>query len=161
MRSRFGALTPLLGVLIMIAIGAAAYAAQASAEPLATSSEGSAEYRNEQFQFSLSYPTDMQVTATDEPGGAQTVSFMSKTTNKQFDILAIPYSQVDIAAGGYAPNNAYGTADQGLELRDVNVVTGGGVLQVWFVKTGVMYEVITMQGDEAWLIDILKTWQFD
>ena len=44
MRNRFGALTPVLGVLIMIAIGAAAYAAQASAEPGATEY---AEYRNE------------------------------------------------------------------------------------------------------------------
>jgi hypothetical protein len=32
---------------------------------------------------------------------------------------------------------------------------------MWFVKTGVMYEVITMQGDEAWLTNILKTWQFN
>ena len=34
----------------------------------------------------------------------------------------IPYSQVDIAACEYAPHDAYGTADQGLWLRDVNVV---------------------------------------
>jgi hypothetical protein len=32
---------------------------------------------------------------------------------------------------------------------------------MWFVKTGVMYELITFKGDEAWLTDILKTWQFD
>ena len=32
---------------------------------------------------------------------------------------------------------------------------------MWFVKLGVMYEVITMKGDEAWLTDILTTWQFD
>ena len=37
----------------------------------------------------------------------------------------------------------------------------GDTVQIWFVKTGVMYEVITMKGDKAWLIDILKTWQFD
>ena len=29
------------------------------------------------------------------------------------------------------------------------------------MKLGVMYEVLGKQGDEAWLIDILKTWQFD
>jgi hypothetical protein len=32
---------------------------------------------------------------------------------------------------------------------------------VWFVKRGVMYEVLGMEGQEAWLIDILKTSQFD
>ena len=63
MRSRFGALTPVLGVLIMIAIGAAAYAAQASAEPGAT---GYAEYRNSNFGFSLTYPADMTVSETSQ-----------------------------------------------------------------------------------------------
>ena len=44
---------------------------------------------------------------------------------------------------------------------DVNVADSGGVQQFWFVKLGVMYEVLGIEGDEAWLIDILKTWQFD
>jgi hypothetical protein len=26
---------------------------------------------------------------------------------------------------------------------------------------GVMYDIVTMKGDEVWLVDILKTWQFD
>ena len=102
----------------------------------------------------------MTVSETDERGGAQTISFVNSTTGKQFEVLAIPYSQVDIAAGAYTPHNAYGTNDQGLWLRDVNVVDGD-VLEVWFVKLGVMYEVITMKGDEAWLVNILKTWQFE
>ena len=29
------------------------------------------------------------------------------------------------------------------------------------MKLGVIYEVLGKEGDEAWLIDILKTWQFD
>ena len=41
----------------------------------------------------------------------------------------------------------------------MNVVVDDTV-QIWFVKLGVMYEVITFKGDEAWLVDILKTWQF-
>ena len=65
MRSRFGALTPVLGVLIMIAIGAAAYAAQASAEPGATEY---AEYRNSQFGFSLLVPDDMHASEWTCPG---------------------------------------------------------------------------------------------
>ena len=85
---------------------------------------------------------------------------MSKTTDKQFDILAIPYSQVDIAAGAFNPHDAYGTNDQDLQLQDVNFVDSD-MPQFWFVKTGVMYEVIGMKGDEAWLANILKTWQFD
>jgi hypothetical protein len=97
-----------------------------------------------------------------EAGGAQTISFLpSSGTGKQFEILAIPYSQVDIAADTYAPQDAYGTADQGLWLRDVNVVADDSTVQMWFVKLGVMYEVVGMKGDEAWLVNILRTWQFD
>jgi hypothetical protein len=50
--------------------------------------------------------------------------------------------------------------DQGLDLQDVNVVAHD-TTEFWFVKTGVMYEVITIKGDEAWLVKILKTWQFN
>jgi len=143
--------------IIACALTLTVYASQASGS--ATSSEGSAEYRNEQFQFSLLYPSDMTVTEMSQ-GTSQSVSFMS-ASGKQFLITAVPYSQVDIAAGEYAPHAAYGTEDQGLQLRDVNLLVGGDTPQILFVKGGVMYDIVMMKGDEAWLADILKTWQFD
>ena len=103
----------------------------------------------------------MKVTTVNEARGAQTISFTSDSPDKQFEIQAIPYSHVDVSADGDALHDAYGTNDQGLWLTDVNVRASGGVLQVWFVKRGVMYEVLGMEGQEAWLIDILQTWQFD
>ena len=152
---------PLIAGTCVIAC-ALAFTVYAQVPAPVTSSEGTTEYRNEQFQFSLSYPADLTVSEANEVGGAQTISFLPRSgAGKQFEILAIPYSQVDIATGEYAPHDAYGTADQGLWLRDVNVVADDSTVQMWFVKTGVMYEVIGMQGDEAWLVDILKTWQFD
>jgi hypothetical protein len=48
----------------------------------------------------------MTVSESTDASGAQTISFLSATTNKQFEIEAIPYSQVDIAAGAYAPHDA-------------------------------------------------------
>ena len=141
---------------------ALAFTVYAQAPTSATSPQTSGKYRNDKFQFSLSSPADMTVTEANKAGGAQSISFLPRTgAGKQFEILAIPYSQVDIAAGVYAPHDAYGTAEQGLWLRDVNVVADDSTVQMWFVKTGVMYEIITMKGDEAWLTDILKTWQFD
>ena len=153
-------LRPIVAITFFVACAIAftVYASQASGS--APTSMGSAEYRNDQFQFSLVYPADMTVSETAEAGGAQSISFASAKTGKQFVILAIPYSQVDIAAGEYAPHDSYGTADQGLQLRDVNLVVSDTV-QIWFVKLGVMYELITFKGDEQWLIDILKTWQFE
>lgn len=158
-------LRPVVTVLCVIAC-AVAFTVYAQAAAPATVSQNAGEYRNETFQFSLSYPADMKVSETNEAGGGQTISFEAQNPDaqghiKQFQILAIPYSQVDIAAGEFATHDAYGTNDQGLWLTDVNVVESGGVQQFWFVKLGVMYEVLGIEGDEAWLIDILKTWQFD
>jgi hypothetical protein len=156
---------PVLAISVaacLIIVCAIAFTAYAQAPSSATSSQAPAEYRNDKFQFSLDYPADMTVSENNDAGGAQTISFLpSSGTGKQFQIEAIPYAQVDIAAGEYAPHDAYGTADQGLWLRDVNVVADNSTVQMWFVKTGVMYEVITFKGDEAWLAHILKTWQFN
>jgi hypothetical protein len=157
---KFTTFRPLIAgsFIVACAIAFTVYASQASGS--ATSVESSAEYRNEQFQFSLLYPADMAVTENNEAGGAQSITFASASTEKQFVILAIPYSQVDIAAGEYAAHDPYGTEDQGLQLRNVDLIVGD-TPQFLFVKSGVMYDVVTMKGDEKWLVDILKTWQFD
>ena len=104
----------------------------------------------------------MTVTESNEAGGSQTISFLPASgAGRQFIITADPYSQVDIAAGEYLPHDAYGTADQGLQLRDVDLLVGADTSQILFVKDGIMYDIVTMSGDEKWLVDILKTWQFD
>jgi hypothetical protein len=46
-----------------------------------------------------------------------------------------------------------------LQLRDVDIVRTSTV-QIWFVKRGVIYQVIGAPGSEARLTEILKTWQF-
>ena len=47
------------------------------------------------------------------------------------------------------------------ECYGLDLVVDDSTVQFWFVKTGVMYEVIAMHGEEAWVTGILKTWQFD
>jgi hypothetical protein len=59
----------------------------------------------------------------------------------------------------YAPHPAYGSQDQGLELRDVDLLLGADTSQILFVKDGVIYDIVTTKGDEKWLV--LKTWQFN
>jgi hypothetical protein len=103
-------LRPVVTILCVIAC-AVAFTVYAQVAATPTSSHNAGEYRNDKFQFSLSYPADMKVTTTDESRGAQTITFTSESTGKQFEILAILYSQVDIAAGAYAPHDAYGTSD--------------------------------------------------
>jgi hypothetical protein len=154
---RTNLLTPLLSFSIVTALGIAWTVSASSAAP-----QEYASYYNMRFGFSLEYPADLTVTESNQSGGQQTIDFLPRSgTGKQFELLAIPYSQVDIAAEEYAPHDAYGTADQGLWLRDVNIVADDSTVQMWFVHSGVMYEIVGMKGDEDWLVDILKTWQFD
>ena len=66
---------------------------------------------------------------------------------------------MDISADGFQPHDAFGLADQGLQLRDVDIIRGSNV-QIWFVKLGVIYLVAGAKDSEEWLVNILKTWQF-
>ena len=43
----------------------------------------------------------------------------------------------------------------------MNIVADESTVQTWFVREGVMCEIVGMTGDETSLADILKTWQFD
>ena len=154
MRSRFGALTPVLAVLFTIAIGAAAYAAQASAEPGATEY---AEYRNSQFGFSLLVPDDMHASESDADGG-QEITFTDPTSEKQFIVTATPYSQLDVTLG--REGDPSGTADQPDHLEIVNI-RRDDLFRVWFTKDDVLYTIVTMPNLETWLTrNILPTWQF-
>jgi hypothetical protein len=145
-------------LLVALAVSGATYVVQASAEPGAGSAL--AEYRNDRLGLSLRYPEWMTVRETDEGNGAQSIAFDSdRAFGEGFYIMAIPYSQVNIAAEGFQPHEAYGLADQGLQLRTVDIVRTSTV-QISFVKGGVIYQVVGGPGSEAWLTEILKTWQF-
>ena len=82
-----------LVVALPVIACALAFTVYAQAPTSATSSQNSTEYRNDKFQFSLSYPADLVVQQQDEQNGAQIISFMNATTGKQFQIEATVLSQ--------------------------------------------------------------------
>lgn len=135
-------------------LGAAAYAVQASAKP-ATSTEY-AEYRNERWIFSLAVPADMKVSKHEREGGGHSVRFTGATGDKELIISAWPYTQLDLTLGReVAPSN---TADQPDHIEIV--VLRDDLFKVLFTKNGTLYVVTTLPEYEAWLTDILATWQF-
>jgi hypothetical protein len=83
-----------------------------------------------------------------------------RTTSDQFTIAVYPLSQIDMNAGAFSPHPAYGTNDQGLNLQDVNYIPGDTPI-FCSLKDGFEYDITGMQGQEAWLANILKTWQFN
>ena len=154
MRARVQALTLPLLVVSVMAVGLAAYAVQASVEP-ATSIEY-AEYRNDRWHFSLAVPADLTVSVHEHPGG-QVMLFIDPAGEFKFRVWTWPYTQLDLTLGRIGePSNS---SDQPDHLEIVDVLRDD-MFTVLFHKNGVRYVVAALPEHEAWLTDILKTWQF-
>jgi hypothetical protein len=154
MRTRL--IAPLLSLTIVAALGIAWTVWTVSAS--VASPQEYALYTNDRWHFSLVVPAGMRVDTQDDADNGQTLQFLDATGNLQFQIGTVPYTQLDLAIGeeGVASN----AIDQSTELGVVNIFRGD-LFKVWFVREGVIYEVIAMNDDEGWLVEILKTWQFD
>jgi len=146
---------PFAVACILTLLGLVAYATQASAEPGA--SPEYAEYRNDRWHYSLAIPADMTVSEHDGVGGGQIVQFRDATGDKELIITAWPYTQLDLTLGRVGEPS--GTSDQPDHLEIVDVVRDD-TFKVLFHKNGVRYGVTTLSQHEAWLTDILTTWEF-
>jgi hypothetical protein len=146
-------LAPLLSLSVVTALGIAWTVSASSAAP-----EQYALYKNDRWHFSLVVPAGMTVSTQDDPDNGQTIQFIDQASNYLFEIGATPYTQLDVALGEEGgPSN---TSDQSTELGVVNVFHGD-LYKVWFVHDGTFYVVTALARDEAWLINILQSWQFD
>ena len=82
---------------------------------------------------------------------------MDATGDKELMISAWPYTQLDLTLGREGAPSA--TSDQPDHLEIVNVLRDD-VFKVVFTKNGTLYVVTTLPEYEAWLTDILTTWEF-
>lgn len=152
---------PLVVFAIIIGVvigGIIAYANRVSAEPAtsATSIEY-AEYRNDRWHFSLAVPADMTVSEHEREGGGHSAQFTNATGDKELIVSAWPYTQLDVTLGRLGESS--NTADQPDHLEIVNVLRDD-LFKVVFTKNGTLYVVTTLPEYEAWLTNILTTWQF-
>ena len=111
-----------------------------------------AEYRNDRWPRAADTANEYE-----REGGGHSVQFADATGNKELIISAWPYTQVDVTLGRIG--DASNATDQPDHLEIVNVLRDG-VFKVVFTKNGTLYVVTTLLEDEAWLTDILQTWQF-
>jgi hypothetical protein len=116
-----------------------------------------AEYRNDRWHYSLAIPTDLRVSEHEREGGGHSVQFTDATGDKELIISAWPYTQLDLTLG--REGTASATSDQPDHLEIVNVLRDD-LFKVWFIKNGTLYVVTTLPEYEAWLTEILKTWEF-
>ena len=157
MPARIKVLTlPLVVVCVTtLALCLAAYAAQASAAPGAPLEY--AEYHSDRWRFSLAVPDDMTIGVYNQAGDGQTMQFIDATGEYKFQISAWPYSQLDVTLGRIGEPS--GTSDQPDHLEIVDIVCDD-LFTVLFQKNGVRYTVVALPEHEAWVTDILQTWQF-
>ena len=76
---------------------------------------------------------------------------------KELIISAWPYTQLDLTLAREGRPST--TSDQPDHLEIVNVLRDD-VFKVLSTKDGTLYVVTTLPEQEAWLTDILKTWEF-
>jgi predicted CoA-binding protein len=98
----------------------------------------------------------MIVTEHEREGGGQTVQFMDDAGHELI-ISVWPYTQLDLTLGREGTPST--VADQPDHLEIVDVVRDD-LFTVLFQRNGIRYVVVTLPNHEAWLTDLLTTWQF-
>ena len=142
-------------IIIILAV-LALHATQAFAEP--SGGVQYAEYRSDRWHFSLAVPDDMTVAAYDQAGDGQTIQFIDKAREFEFQVSAWPYTQLDLTLDRVGDPS--GTTDQPDHLEIVDVVRDD-TFTVLFQKNGIRYAVVALPDRETWLINILKSWEFN
>src|SRR5712691_6841784 len=88
-------------IVAVVAIGVHAFASVTPTQALAN-------YRNDQWHFSVNVPSNMTVDDIENVGTEeQIIQFSDATADHLFEISAAPYSQMDVALGEEGtPNNS-------------------------------------------------------
>ncbi len=151
MKSRVLAPLIALAAVALLGIGWTVFAS-------ATPTQVLANYRNDQWHFSINVPSNMTVDDVENVGTEeQIIQFSDASADHVFEISAAPYSQMDVALGEEGtPNNS---DDQPTTLGIVNVYHDD-TFNVGFHRKGIAYSVTAVSGAEPWLIPILQSWEF-
>jgi hypothetical protein len=138
--------------------------------------EDSLAYTNEQYGFSLFYPSELQVREYAEAGGARTISFEDTSGAYGFQIYVTPYGEdtvsperfrLDVPSGVMKePTDIVIDGTQATMFWSTNAVMGD-VREVWFIypepgrgAPSFLYEVTTYADLDQWLSQIMQSWEF-
>ena len=145
--------TPFAATLI---VAAALYAGHAAADR--TRAQEYALYTNDRWHFSIAVPAGSTAVEHDRPGGKQIVMFTGPNSNDDFEIIAEPYTQLDVALGTEgAPDTG---TDQPTTLGVINAYHDD-IYSVSFHRNAIAYTVSSgALSAETWLLPILQSWEF-
>ena len=131
---------------------------------------GQAVYRNDKRSFSLGYPKELSVQEIDEGYGSETVLFTKPGQQTGFQLFITPYNDTVIT------EERIRTDVQGPTTDFLEVVIGeniraarfksttpsiGEATEVWFIRSGYLYEFTTYAAEDEVLAKVLSTLRFD
>jgi hypothetical protein len=127
-------------------------------------------YENKERGFTLEYPKALAVREFEEEGGGQTVVFQKPGEEIGFQIFIVPYAGTTITEERLKKDL------KGASVTDyTNIVIGGNInaamfwsespiigksREVWFIRSGYLYEVTTYASQDSSLAGILSTLAF-
>jgi len=134
-----------------------------------SATEGLRSYQNSAFHFGLLYPQEMQVREYKESGNAMSAIFADATNGRGFQIYVTPYQQDQITKERFQLDEPSGLMKEPTDILVDGVQATmflsknsimGETREVWFIKNGFLYEVVTYKQLDDWLAGIMQTWKF-
>lgn len=138
---------------------------------LTSLSETTTRYENEQFEFTIEYPSEMEVAQFDEGLGATTVVFQQPFRSERgFQLFITPHEGATISPAeirSILPSANLDTAVEvviGSGIRALHFSSETAVLgdttEVWFIHRGNLYQVTARASFDAALAQIFSTISF-
>ena len=143
--------------------------AQGPLGPHRTPPSGQQEFYSAQYRFSLFYPDNLNEKTYDEGGGASTFDFETADYSQGFEVFVVPYSKTQVDQARFKLDEPSGALMQSTTITINNTpavmffgnnAAMGDTREVWFIRGGYLYEVTTYKDLDAWLSQIMATWQF-
>jgi hypothetical protein len=146
-----------------------AYYPQGEAPPFrAPSIEGERLYAMPLLKFSLYYPDDLIVREYGK-ANTSTITFEDEDGERGFQVFVVPYEGEAVTAERFAMDIPSGVRLEEQQIFIDGVPASiffskdmllGETREVWFVHNGFLYEVTAHKTLDAWLSQIMKTWEF-
>lgn len=131
--------------------------------------QGMKRYFDQSHHFTLEYPQDLQVSTFPSEQGAIVITFKNSATDRGFQIFATPYDQPKITQQTFELDEPSGVmlSPQDLTIEGAPATafysqdqTIGDTFEIWFLNSGILYEVTTSKQLDTWLMQIMATWNF-
>ena len=132
--------------------------------------DGWREYKSVAYRFSLLYPENLEINEHKEGGNAITITFQDAKKGEGFQIFILPYGENQVSGERFKQDIPTGVRK---DMSDIIIdgATGaafysrdailGETREIWFIRSGLLYEVTTLAELDTWLSEIMKTWRFE